>query len=504
MTPARVFAVVFDRFARWPRLRRWLIVAVALALLAALSALLRGPVAERLWPASEAEALQHRAETALRAGRLSAPDGSGARELYEAALAIDPDRAELHAGLARVAQAALAQAAAATARGDVATAHARLTLASALSAPRAQVDAAADALRQREAAGAGLDALLAQADAAREAGHLDDGDAAALPLYRRILQLQPQHLRALEGRDDALSALLRQAHAALRRGDMRAAASMLDSAMRYDPGHPDLPDLQARLHHEAGEARQRFERELHAERLDRAADALHRWHDTGVDAEAANAALERLVQAHAQRARAEAMAGRPDRADATLAAADALRPHAQAVRETRAWLHRQRRGPAAAEFTLSTPERRRRVASLLADAQVAEQRGDWLTPPGESAFDKLRAARALAPDDAQVRRAADSVLAHARDCFEHALRDNALQRARVCLDAYAALDGEARGSRAAATRLASRWLAVGEERLRNGELDSARAALDAARTLDRHVEGLRDFDTRLRTAEAAR
>lgn len=485
-------------------MRWWLSGAFAFALLLGLGALLRGPVADRLWPASDAEALQRRAEAALRAGRLSADDGSGARELYAAALAIDPDRAELRAGLARVAQAAVAQAADATARGDVATAHARLTLARVLSAPRAQVDAAAEALRRREAAGAGLDALLAQADAARAAGHLDGDDTAALPLYGRILQLQPQHLRALEGRDDALSALLREARAALRRGDARAAAARIERAMRYDPGHADLPDLQAALHREAAIARQRFERERQAGRLESAAAALRRWRDSGIDGDGADAALQGLVQAHADRARVEAAAGRFVRAEAVLDAAESLRPHALAVREARVWIDRQRRGMVASGAASPASGRRQRLQALLDEAVAAEQRGDWLTPPGDSAFDKLRAARALAPEDPQVRSAAANVLAHARDCFERALRDNALQRARVCLDAYSALAGEARDSRDAATRLAARWLAVGEERLRSGELDAARAALDAARALDRNVEGLRDFDTRLRTAEAAR
>src|SRR5690606_32143668 len=40
-----------------------------------------------------------------------------------------------------------------------------------------------------------------------------------------------------------------------------------------------------------------------------------------------------------------------------------------------------------------------RVRELLAQAERARLRGDWLTPPGESAWDHLREARALAPAD---------------------------------------------------------------------------------------------------------
>src|SRR5262245_40593683 len=69
---------------------RWIgaIAAIAMALLL----LLRQPLADWLWPQTSAERLHVQAEKALAAGRLSAADGSGARELYEAALALDPDR----------------------------------------------------------------------------------------------------------------------------------------------------------------------------------------------------------------------------------------------------------------------------------------------------------------------------------------------------------------------------------------------------------------------------
>ncbi|HEY1136009.1 MAG TPA: hypothetical protein VGE64_00805, partial [Xanthomonadaceae bacterium] len=151
---------------------------------------------------------------------------------------------------------------------------------------------------------------------------------------------------------------------------------------------------------------------------------------------------------------------------------------------------------------LSPAQRARRLRGLLDDAQRAEAAGDWLTPPGESAFDKLRAARALAPDDPAVRTATAKLQRHARTCFANELRDNRLQRARVCLDAWAALDGDRRAIAQARTDLAQRWIGVGAERLGRGELAEARAAHDTARTLDASVDGLQDFDARLRAAEA--
>ena len=122
---ARVLVVTTASRWRWP-----VVVGVAVLLLALL--LLRRPLADWLWP-------ETRAQASARPGRawrwrtaISAPaDGSGARELYEAALALDPDRDEARAGLMRVAQAALAQARSAIAAERYADAHRALQLANA-------------------------------------------------------------------------------------------------------------------------------------------------------------------------------------------------------------------------------------------------------------------------------------------------------------------------------------------------------------------------------------
>ena len=210
-------------------------------------AMLRAPVAERFWPQTRVQALYAEAEQALARGHLSAEDGSGARELYEAALAMDPDRVEARQGLARVALAALEQARAALAADRFAEAHRQLALARALSVPRAEADAFASALRQREAGHAGVDGLFVHAEEAHAQGRLDGGVGSALPLYAHVLALEPTHAGALRGREDALGELLAQAREALRAGDDGEAARLVATVRAYDPGHVDLPDTQARL-----------------------------------------------------------------------------------------------------------------------------------------------------------------------------------------------------------------------------------------------------------------
>ena len=463
---------------------------------------LRGPIAELLWPVAEAEALRLQAESALQQGRLSAADGRGARELYEAAVAIDPDRAELRSGLARVAQAAVQQARSAAERGAFAEAHRQLRLARALSAPRVQVDAVAEILRRREAAVAGIDDLQRAADAARAAGRLEGAADAALPLYRRILELQPAHLAALEGREDALTTRLQQAREALDRGDLAAAAAGISIAVEYGAGHGDLPETQAALVQAVERQRRRADADLRAGRLARAAEGYRAWRASGVETEAADAGLLAVARAHAARAREAAADFRFDRANAELAAAQALVPDAPEWTQVRDALQRATRARDTAGPQLSPRLLQRRLRTLLDEAAAAEARGDWLTPPGDSAFDKLRAARALAPDDAGVRRATARMLPRVRECFENELRDNRLQRARVCLDAGIALAGDRSDNIAARSRLAQRWVAVGEERLGAGDVDGARAAHDAAEGLDARVAGLAEFAERLRAAES--
>ena len=481
----------------WP----WLL---AFALLATvLLVAFRKPLADRIWPQTRAQALRAQAAQALAQGRLTAPDGSGARELYEAALAMDPDRDEARVGLGQVAEAALAQARQATAQDRFANAHASLRLARALSVPRADADAVATQLREREASHAGIPALVAKADAAREAGELTGGDEAALPLYRRILALQPENTRALEGREDALGELLQQARAQLRAGGLAEATAAIAAARSYDAGHIDLPDTQARLNEELDDVRRNAANALGNGQLERAEEGYRLLAAAGQQADA-DAGLQRIAAAWAHRAETQAADFRFAAADTALDRARALAPETGAVSGAERRIARARKSHARLGSQVPAGERKRRVAQLLVEADEAEARGDLLDPPGDSAFDKLRAARAIAPDDPAVRKATARLLPTARQCFERGLRDNNLGLARACFDARVALESDSASLAAARRRLAARWLAIGDERLGAGQLAGASAALASARALDPGTPGLDDFDRRIRTATAPR
>lgn len=483
---------------RW---QRWLLAAFIMLLV--LLVVLRRPLGDRLWPEARAQALREQAAHALGRGRLSAIDGSGARELYEASLAIDPDRNDARVGLMRVAEAALARARSATQAGRYAEAHQALQLAHELSVPRAQFDAVATQLRQREGAHVGIERLLAQAAAARAAHHLDGDPAAALPLYQRVLALQPERVQALEGREDALSDLLQQARQALQRDDLATAARLIHAARGYDPGHADLPEGEARLSTAVDRARASAGAALRAGQLQRAATRYQNLLQVDPDDAIARHGLADTATAWASRAMRQAADYEFTSADAALAQAQALDPESTAVRNAAHAIAHAHQSRARMVVRMPRAERDRRVRALLQQAAEAQSRGDLLTPPGDSAFDRLRAARALSPADAAVRRASARLLPVARECFERELRRNSLGRARECLDAQVTLEGESATTTQARYRLAQRWLAVGEERLRAGAMQAAQQAVLSARAIDPAAPGLQDLEARLATASAS-
>lgn len=480
---------VWRRRSRW----RWIagIVVLAVALV-----LLRQPLSDWLWSGSRVQALLDEGDAALRAGRLD-----GARQKFEAAQALDGDRSEARAGLARVANAALGQARAATQVGDFERARRAMALARELQAPRAETETVAGEMREREATRAGIAGLLQQAEAARAAHRLDGDANAALPLYRRVLALQPNRTEALEGREDALSELLQQARQALAAGELARGATLVAAAQGYDPGHVDLPEAQALLSRAIEQQRQRADADLRDQRLPQALAGY-----MAVQALAANDAnqtaaaargIEKIAQAYAKQSRKLAGDFDFEQAEAALAMARELAPQSAEVGEAAEYLQRTQKNRGQRSGVAASPQNRQRAQALLTDMARAEARGDWIEPPGDSAYDKLRAAQSLAPSDPAVVAAAQRLLPAVRGCFESELRSNRPRGAHACYDAWQALDSDNPGLPTARRRLAQSWVSVGDERLGTGDVAYAREALQRARTLDTRAPGLAQLQARV-------
>lgn len=460
--------------------------------------LAREPLSHWLWPDTRLERLQSEAEQALRRGELTREDGRGARELYAAALALDPDRAGAREGLASVGRAALEQARVALANGRDDDARKALALARELAVPRADVQALERELRRGRPDSARLEALLAGAHRARVEGRLDGAPDAALPLYLRVLEAYPNHTPALEGREDTLSDLLQSASGHLEAGRLAEAEALVRRVREVDGGHVDLPRLLAALADATEDRLGRADADLSEGRFSRALEGYQVVER--VDPGNLHAARGRIEVANAYAARSERYATDmrfvPARAD--LLEAQAIAPDAPAVVAARRHLAGARLAQATGQ-----PRGALRLEGIMEAATAAEARANIFAPPGASAYDHWRQARALAPDASPVRTFASRLLPQARQCFEDALRDNRLASAGECLDAYGQLEVDPNTVRAARRRLAQRWIAVGDERLGAGELAVARRALDTARALDPAAPGLDAFGERVGTASRA-
>ena len=480
----------------WRDRRHWRWAVAMIVVLGVVLVVFRQPLATLIWPDTRVQRLLDDADAALEKGHLSAIDGTGARQRFEAAQALDTDRNEARTGLVRVAEAALVQARAQLQGGRFDEARASLALARELQAPRGQVDAVANALRERESAHAGVDGLLVQASAAQAEGD----HTTALSLYQRVLALQPTHTVALEQREDALSDVLQQANRALAKGDLAAGAGLIAQVRGFDAGHVELPDGEARLARAVEQRRQRADAELRRKRTEQALAGYRAVLEASPGDAAAKQGIQRVATAFAQRATREAADFDFTRAEASLQQARGLAPDMAAVKEAADSLARARQSRSRLVSALPARERDRRVQALLAANAAAEARGDWLTPPGESAYDALRAAQALAPDDGHVKRAAERFVPATQACLEQELRANRLRRAQGCYEAWQTIAPRDPGLDKARRQLASKWIAVGDEQLGGGDVAFAARALQEARALDAAAPGLAEFAQRVATA----
>lgn len=481
------------------RVWRWALLA-ALAVFVLL-VLLRKPLADWFWDEPQIEQLLAEGDRALAAGRLSDADGSGARERYQAVLALDGDRPQARQGLANTGAAALQQARDRLHAGDLDGSAQALALARELQVPQGEADAVARQLQARRSAGAGIGALLAQARNAFAAGRLDDGDSSALPLFQRILALQPDNLPALEGREDALSDLLLQARTLAGRGELAEAAAILRRARQFDAGHADLPASEEALARAVDQRLQQAQRALQRQQLDAAAQGFLAVLAVAADDPNAQRGREQALQAVVARSQTSADDFQFDAAQRDAALAAELGA-SQAIRQQLAQrLQRARQAQQALQQpAISTAQRERQLRDHLRKIERAERAGQWISPPGHSAFDALREAQSLAPRDTRVKAAAARLLPASRRCFDDNLRQNRVQAAGACLQAWQTLSPTAAGLPSARLRLAQRWLAIGSERLGNGDLAFAAHAAEQARLLQPELAELSAFKDRLRRA----
>ncbi len=507
---SRAAAAVVGKRQPLVRRWRWWVAAALVALTLLAFALLhwRNAIAIRLVTPPQQNRLMQQAAVALHAGRLSSPDGRGARQLYEAALARDPDDLSAREGLVRVANAALAQAQAAIDADKPDLARRDLDLARDLSAPVAAVARVEADLRRKSGGEAALANLLGKAAAAASDGHLDDGQGSALAIYQQAIALAPDNALVLDRRARLLSRMLAGEDALLASGDLEGAGKLLDRVAAVDPGHLDLPNARTKLatatqrrQRERDRQLDRADADLRAGRIDAAVASWRQVLAQAPDEQRAHTGLREAADAWVGQARRDLAGLRLPQAQAMLdkareAAPDdpavhALAQRLQQVRVQRSGLSRD-------------PHAKARLATLVASADAAMARGDLVEPPGDSAFDLLHQAAAIAPTDPRVIAANRRFVATVAACIPRALTDNRLARASDCFDALAAVHPGYPTLPSLRSALAKRWLDYADERIGAGELGVASRAVDAAHRLTPADPAVAAMAQRIRIARGGR
>ena len=483
---------------RGPRMG-WLM-AVALVILLLVAG--RSWLSERLVPDPRMNRQLEQAQAALKAGRLSASDGTGARELFESVLASDPDQMQARQGLLTVREAAIERTQSSLAAHRLAQARDSLALAAALSAPQVQLQPLQARLRDLQEASSDTRGLLAQASAPGV------DEAQALSLYRHVLAVDADNAAAIEGRDLLLSSQLVRAESLLSAGRIREARAMVDTVKAEDPAHLDLPPVQARLGEALAALQARQVRELiqalrdeKAGLLERAAARYLVFIDGDPGFEQAQEGLARLAAREARQAQRQAADFEFPRALATLEKARRWNPRVAEIVAAEKSMQRSRQAQARLKRPANKREREQ-LPTLLAEAEQAIVRGDFITPPGASAWDKLRVAVAISPGSKDVVRVDRELTAASGRCFDEALDQGQLKRAQSCLEAMVVQDASPATDRAQ-RRMAERWLAYADERIGASDFIEAEKALAHVRHWQSAHPGLKGAVARLRAARGS-
>jgi tetratricopeptide (TPR) repeat protein len=506
---------------------RWILPTLIVVLLAAVGGLWFNQTRLRsLVPRTDFDDVLHRAQVALQAGHLDGTDGTSARELFEAARALEPDNDAARQGLNDVGRAEVARADAAVRAGNLTEANQALTNARELLGGGSDVDRLAQAIAKAQVSSGQTDTLITQAQEALSQNKLDGPDGAAA-LYQRVLSAEPDNAVARHGMDQVGDAMAAQIQKALSANDVASASAGIDRLAAVLPNYAQLPNLRASL-----SALQTQANSALNDAINQGNDALRGGRIAGdgndtalahfkaalaIDPNNAQAkvGLGQVAQALTVQANAAIDAGDTEHAKQLLDQAETLAPGSADLVAARARLAQapaasptETQPPAATENTATattkaptvrkqeqeedtapppqpalTGQQQVQVADMVSRARQAAARGDIMSPPGDCAYDLYRGALAIDGNNPEALSGLQSLPGQVQQQFNQALRAGNLKKAGSLLDALGNLEPGDAALSISRQRLANAWIDQAEQQFDSGDRNNAASSLEQGRNL---------------------
>ncbi|HKT30834.1 hypothetical protein [Dyella sp.] len=510
----------------------WFLIVLIVVLLAAVGGLWFNESRLRnLVPRTDFDDVLHRGQVALQQGHLDGSDGTSARELFEAARALEPDNDAARQGLNDVGRAEIARADAALQAGKIDDASQALTNARELLGGGSDVDRLTQAIAKAQVSSGNTYTLVAQAQQALSDNKLDGPDGAAA-LYQRVLAAEPDNAVARHGMDQVGDAMAAQIQKALSANDVATASAGIDRLAAVLPNYAQLPTLRASLSALQAQANSAL-----TDAINQGNDALRagRIDGDGNDTALAHfkaalaidpnnaqakAGLGQVAQALVVQANAAIDAGDADHARQLLDQADALAPGSADLIAARARLGQppvppvvppsgnkatasaQQAAPsqddnAPLPVAQLTGQQEIQVADMVSRAKQAAARGDIMTPPGNCAYDLYRGALAIDGNNQQALAGLQALPGEVQQQFNNALRSGSLKKANSLLDALSNLEPGDAAIAISRQRLANAWFDQAEQQLESGDRDNATGSLEQGRQLQPDDPRIREITARM-------
>jgi tetratricopeptide (TPR) repeat protein len=437
----------------------------------------------------------------LQQGHLDGTDGTSARELFEAARALEPDNDSARQGLNDVGRAEIARADAALQAGHLDEAQQALTNARELLGGGSDVDRLTQAIAKAQVSSGQTTTSIEQAQQALSNGKIDGPDGAGA-LYQRALAADPDNAVARHGLDQVGDALAAQIQKSLDASDVAAASAGIDRLSSLLPNYSQLPTLRASLS------------ALQAQASGTLTDAINQGNDAlragrvagdGNDTALAHykaalaidpnnaqakAGLAQVAEALIVQANAAIDSGDTDQGKQLLAAAADLTPKSADLVAARARLSGQPANAGAGDTgsdnsndtaapTVSnlTPQQQAQVANMVQRAQIAAARGNIMSPPGDCAYDLYRGALSIDGNDPSALAGLQGLPGLVQQQFNQAVSSGNLNKAANLLDALDNLSPGDTSLLQSRQRLADAWIDQAEQQFDSGDRGNAATSL---------------------------